>query len=56
VVGLPLRGVRVFTCACGKVQAGSLRSSKLVSAKWRYLVPSTNRYPGHSDNTSLEQT
>jgi len=30
VVGLPLRGVRVFTCACGKVQAGSFLGSSLV--------------------------
>ena len=30
---------RVFTCACGKVQAGSLLGLKLVPSKWRCLIP-----------------
>jgi hypothetical protein len=29
----------VFTCACGKVQAGSLHGSKLVPVKQRSLLP-----------------
>jgi len=31
-----------FACACGKVQAGSLRGLRLVPAKWRCLVPPTS--------------
>jgi hypothetical protein len=31
--------VRVFTCACGKVQAGSLHGSRLVPSKWHCPVP-----------------
>ncbi|HSB65140.1 MAG TPA: hypothetical protein VLD65_01095 [Anaerolineales bacterium] len=35
---------RVFTCACGKVQAGHLRGSKLVPPKWRPLLPPASGY------------
>jgi len=39
----PLRGRRVFTCACGKVQAGSLRGLRLAPSKRRRLVPGERR-------------
>jgi len=38
VVGLPLRGVRVFTCACGKVQAGRFLGSSRFPSKLRCLI------------------
>ena len=37
---------RVFTCACGKVQAGSVRGLELVPAKRRYLIPPTSPHQG----------
>jgi quercetin dioxygenase-like cupin family protein len=33
------RSLRVFTCACGTVQAGTSRTIKLFAAKCRYRVP-----------------
>jgi hypothetical protein len=40
-------GVRVFTCACGKVQAGTLRGLEWVPSKWRYLIPPTSPHHPH---------
>jgi hypothetical protein len=37
-------GVRVFTCACGKVQPGTFCGSRLVPSKSRCLVPPPSAY------------
>jgi protein-L-isoaspartate(D-aspartate) O-methyltransferase len=42
-VKLTVESLRVFTCACGKVQAGSFCGSSLVPSKWRCLVPGERR-------------
>jgi hypothetical protein len=40
--------LRVFTCACGKVQASRLPGLELIPLKWRYLVQPTSGYPTES--------